>query len=97
MVLRQQYEIYSKWYYNAIRELVVIFDFRNDYELLGKMLRPAIAARKAREAVKLLERAGRYLVPFPTDLLHSNQMVFVRLKDMSRNLSLSAKVILGGQ
>jgi uncharacterized protein (TIGR02147 family) len=55
-VLLQQYEIYSKWYYNTVRELVVTIDFKDDFELLGKMLKPAISARKAREAVKLLER-----------------------------------------
>lgn len=57
-VLMQQYEIYSKWYYNALRELVVTIDFNGDYELLGKMLKPAISARKARDAVKVLERLG---------------------------------------
>jgi uncharacterized protein (TIGR02147 family) len=57
-VLLQQYEIYSKWYYNTVRELVVTIDFNNDFELLGKMLKPAISARKAREAVKVLERLG---------------------------------------
>lgn len=57
-VINQQYEIYSKWYYNAIRELVVNFDFNDDYELLGKMLKPAVSYRKARDAVKLLLRLG---------------------------------------
>lgn len=57
-VLLQQYEIYSKWYYNAVRELVVTIDFKDDFERLGKMLKPAISARKARDAVKVLERLG---------------------------------------
>jgi uncharacterized protein (TIGR02147 family) len=57
-VLLQQYEIYSKWYYNTVRELVVTIDFKDDFELLGKMLKPAISARKVREAVKVLERLG---------------------------------------
>jgi len=53
-VLNQQYEIYSRWYCNAIREIIVTFDFNEDYELLGKKLKPSISARKAREAVELL-------------------------------------------
>jgi uncharacterized protein (TIGR02147 family) len=53
-VIHDQYEIYSKWYYSTLRELVVAFDFKGDFELLGKRLKPAISARKAREAVKLL-------------------------------------------
>lgn len=55
-VLNQQYEIYSKWYYNALREIVTAVDFNEDYDALGKMLKPAISARKAREAVKLLSK-----------------------------------------
>jgi uncharacterized protein (TIGR02147 family) len=58
MVLQQQYEIYSKWYYSALRELVVTLNFNDDFELLGKMLKPAISARKAREAIKLLVKLG---------------------------------------
>jgi uncharacterized protein (TIGR02147 family) len=57
-VLLQQYEIYSRWYCNAVRELVVAIDFKDDFELLGKMLKPAVSARKVREAVKVLERLG---------------------------------------
>ncbi|MBN1601985.1 MAG: TIGR02147 family protein [Chitinispirillaceae bacterium] len=57
-VLLQQYDIYSRWYYNAIRELVITIDFKDDFELLGKMLKPAISARKVSEAVKTLERLG---------------------------------------
>lgn len=57
-VLNQQYDIYSKWYFNAIRELIVTTDFNDDYERLGKMLKPAITATNARDAVKLLLRLG---------------------------------------
>jgi uncharacterized protein (TIGR02147 family) len=57
-VIHDQYEIYSKWYYSTLRELVVAFDFKGDFELLGKRLKPAISARKAREAVKLLVKLG---------------------------------------
>lgn len=58
VILTQQYEIYSKWYFNAIREIVVTSDFSDDYERLGKMLKPAITAANARDAVKLLLRLG---------------------------------------
>lgn len=57
-VLNQQYDIYSKWYFNAIRELIITTDFNDDYERLGKMLKPAITATNARDAVKLLLRLG---------------------------------------
>lgn len=58
VILTQQYDIYSKWYFNAIRELVVTVDFVDDYGRLGKMLKPAITAANARDAVKLLLRLG---------------------------------------
>lgn len=57
-VISKQYEIYSRWYFNAIRELVTIMDFKEDYEMLGKMLKPSISERKAREAVDLLVKLG---------------------------------------
>jgi uncharacterized protein (TIGR02147 family) len=57
-VIHDHYEIYSKWYYNTLRELVAAFDFKGDFELLGKRLKPAISARKAREAIKLLVKLG---------------------------------------
>lgn len=59
MVLqRDKYEFYSRWYYNSIRELLPLLDFREDYELLGKALRPALTASQARQAVQVLLRLG---------------------------------------
>jgi uncharacterized protein (TIGR02147 family) len=58
VILNQQYDIYSKWYFNAIRELVVTCDFSDDYERLGKKLKPAITAANARDAVRLLLKLG---------------------------------------
>jgi uncharacterized protein (TIGR02147 family) len=68
LVLRQQYQFYSKWYYNTIRELLSFYDFKDNFALLGKMLKPQIPARQARTAVALLmklglivKREGRYV------------------------------------
>jgi uncharacterized protein (TIGR02147 family) len=57
-MLIQQHKLYSKWYYGVIRELAAAVDFHDDFELLGKLLKPAISARKARDAVKTLLRLG---------------------------------------
>jgi uncharacterized protein (TIGR02147 family) len=54
LILQQQYEFYSRWYHNTIRELVTMVDFRENYELLARMVKPPISARHARESVKLL-------------------------------------------
>jgi uncharacterized protein (TIGR02147 family) len=58
VILQHQYEFYSQWYHNTIREVVTLFDFREDYELLGKMVKPAITAFQAHRSVKLLLKLG---------------------------------------
>lgn len=51
-----QYEIFTKWYYIAIRELVGMLPFKGDYQQLAEVLVPRITASEARDAVKALER-----------------------------------------
>jgi uncharacterized protein (TIGR02147 family) len=58
LILQDQYEFYSKWYHNSIRELVAWYDFNENYEALGKQLKPAISARQAHQSVKLLLKLG---------------------------------------
>jgi uncharacterized protein (TIGR02147 family) len=58
LLLQQQYEFYMKWYHNTIRELACSVDFKDDYEMLGKLVKPSITARKARLSVDLLKRLG---------------------------------------
>ncbi|HMA63720.1 MAG TPA: TIGR02147 family protein [Chitinispirillaceae bacterium] len=58
LLLQQQYDYFSQWYHSTIRELICTTDFKEDYEKLGKMLKPAISARKARDSVMLLLKLG---------------------------------------
>lgn len=51
-----KYEFYQKWYYTAVREIMIIQPFREDFAWLGRMLEPQITATEARKAVQLLER-----------------------------------------
>lgn len=53
-----QYEVYSHWYYSAIRSLIGMFGFDGDYEKLGKKLSPPISAEQVRNSIDLLERVG---------------------------------------
>jgi uncharacterized protein (TIGR02147 family) len=53
-----QYDYYSEWYHPEIRELVICRDFKNDFRTLGRMLRPEITEKQARESVELLIRLG---------------------------------------
>jgi uncharacterized protein (TIGR02147 family) len=58
LILQEQYEFYSKWYYNTIRELICIADFKGDYDKLAAMVRPRISVRKVKQSVKLLLKYG---------------------------------------
>ncbi len=58
LLLQDQYDFYTKWYHNTIRELVCAAQFNNDFGKLGAMVKPAISARKARQSVALLKKLG---------------------------------------
>jgi uncharacterized protein (TIGR02147 family) len=58
IVAADRYEYYRTWYHSVIREVVILFDFKNDFARLGSYLVPQIGAREARESVQLLERLG---------------------------------------
>lgn len=53
---RDQFEYLSKWYYAAVRELVLLPDFQLDAVWIGRRLMPQITAREAEEALTLLLR-----------------------------------------
>ena len=55
MVDKKQFKYYDKWYYSAVRLVLLIIDFKDDYRMLASMLSPAISSREARRAIKLLE------------------------------------------
>jgi uncharacterized protein (TIGR02147 family) len=58
LIAKDRFEFYSRWYHNTIRELATLVDFGDDYALLGRLVRPAISAGKARASVRLLLRLG---------------------------------------
>jgi uncharacterized protein (TIGR02147 family) len=49
-----QYDYFSTWYNVVIRELVTLFDFKDNFEDLAAAVRPRIKAREAKTAVELL-------------------------------------------
>ena len=57
-VVKNQYEFYDKWYYTALRELLPLVDFKDDYGALGKLLNPQVNARQVKKAVQLLLELG---------------------------------------
>ncbi len=55
---KSQFEYYSRWYYAAIRELILLPDFENDPEWIAKTLHPRITVKEAKEAIELLLKLG---------------------------------------
>ncbi len=55
---RDHFEYYSNWYNVAIRELVLLDDFKEDPNWIAKQLKPKITFSQAKEAVALLLRLG---------------------------------------
>jgi uncharacterized protein (TIGR02147 family) len=53
-----QYEFYQKWYYTAVRELVGIGEFGDNYEMLASVLDPPIKKSEAQKAIQLLKSLG---------------------------------------
>jgi uncharacterized protein (TIGR02147 family) len=51
-----QYDYLSNWYTVVIRELVTMYNFRDNFELLGKCVMPPISASEAEKSVALLRR-----------------------------------------
>lgn len=55
---KELFEYYGKWYHSVLREVVTIFNFKDDFAKLGAFLQPPITAKQARESIALLERFG---------------------------------------
>lgn len=55
---RDQFDYYSNWYNVAIRELVLLDDFKEKAEWIAKKLAPPITAKQAKDSLELLQRLG---------------------------------------
>ena len=54
LLAKKELEFYRHWYYNAIRSIIGICRFKDDYEGLAESCTPAITVDEAKSAVKLL-------------------------------------------
>ncbi len=68
VVLRRQYEFYSQWYHNTVRELSAHCGLGDDHEQLAKAMVPPISTTQARQSLAMLlelglleKRGGRYV------------------------------------
>jgi len=54
LLAKKELEFYRHWYYNAIRSIIGICKFKDDFEGLAESCTPAITVDEAKSAVKLL-------------------------------------------
>jgi uncharacterized protein (TIGR02147 family) len=53
-----QHRLFTKWFYLAVRELLRVAPFKDDFRRLAVTLRPKIKSGEAREAISTLEKIG---------------------------------------
>lgn len=54
----EQYDVFSKWYHLAIKELIELPDYKNSSKWIGRVLSPQISANEAADSINLLKRVG---------------------------------------
>lgn len=53
-----RYEFFRNWYHSAIRELVTLPEFKEDYDWIAKKCIPSITAPQARKSIETMLRMG---------------------------------------
>lgn len=54
LLLAEQYEYFSRWYYAVVREMLAVVPFKGDYKALAASLRPPIREDQARKSIAIL-------------------------------------------
>jgi uncharacterized protein (TIGR02147 family) len=58
IINKNQYEFYSRWYHSAVRSLIGMYRFKNDFKWLARMVTPSITVKQAKKSVALLQDLG---------------------------------------
>lgn len=58
MIDKGQYEFFRSWYHSALREMVSLPDFVEDYELIAKRCIPKITAAQAKKSIEIMLHLG---------------------------------------
>ncbi|MFH1761526.1 MAG: DUF4423 domain-containing protein [bacterium] len=58
LVDANQYEFYSRWHYSAIRDLLGINDYKDNYRNIAQALNPRIRTEQAKKAIEILLKLG---------------------------------------
>ena len=54
----EQYEFFRCWYHSALREMVMLPDFREDYDWIAKRCIPRISAAQAKKSIEFMLQLG---------------------------------------
>jgi uncharacterized protein (TIGR02147 family) len=55
---KNAYDYYKEWYHSAVRALLDIIDFEDDFKTLSKRIFPPITIKQARDSIALLKDLG---------------------------------------
>ena len=96
-----QYDFYSNWYTPVIRELICLYDFKDNYNLMASVLKPRIEATQAKAAVnlllklKLVERLenGRFKQT-SSAIVVDDPVSSLAIKNFTRNMIDQSKIAL---
>jgi uncharacterized protein (TIGR02147 family) len=58
LIRKEQYKLYSEWYHWAVRAIIDMSEFKDDYHWLAGMVNPPITPEQARKSVALLQKSG---------------------------------------
>lgn len=58
VLTRESYTYYKNWYHSPIRAVLNVYNFKNKYSDLAKIIEPAITPKQARESILLLNKLG---------------------------------------
>jgi uncharacterized protein (TIGR02147 family) len=56
-----QYELFEKWYYTVVREILAYFPVRDNFGELAVMIDPPISVKEAKNSIEVLEKHGLIL------------------------------------
>lgn len=56
IVRNDQYDYFNNWYTSVVREIICLYDFGDDYTLIGRCIIPPITAVQVKKSIDLLLR-----------------------------------------
>jgi len=58
LIDKKAYDYYKEWHHSAVRAVLDIIDFKDDYKRLATSLAPNISVKQAKDSISLLKQLG---------------------------------------